>query len=58
MKVDVDLSAVGLATTAYAYLTNLFTGSAEQSSDHKVYSNTGHDRSNEYVSQIKESRQR
>ncbi|MFT0868706.1 hemagglutinin repeat-containing protein [Pseudomonas sp. CAM1A] len=58
VQVNVDLSAAGLATTAYAYLTNLVTGSTDKTSDHKVYSNTGHDRSNEYVSQIKENRQR
>ncbi|PYB82735.1 hemagglutinin repeat-containing protein [Pseudomonas soli] len=58
VKVNVDLSTTGLASTAYSYLSNLFTGSTDKADDHKAYSNTGHDRTTEYVSQIKESRQR
>jgi len=58
VKVNVDLSTAGLAGTAYSYLSSLFTGSTDKADDHKVYSNTGHDRTTEYVSQIKESRQR
>ncbi|UXZ47117.1 hemagglutinin repeat-containing protein [Pseudomonas soli] len=58
VKVNVDLSTTGLAGTAYSYLSNLFTGNTDKANDHKAYSNTGHDRTTEYVSQIKESRQR
>lgn len=58
VKVDVDLSTAGLASTAYSYLSNLITGSTDKADDHKAYSSTGHDRTSEYVSQIKESRQR